>query len=62
MATEASSLSTEPKLFSQSQLNDLVRDLDLSKESTEIVASRLGEHGILDPESFDGGGCNFGLD
>ena len=48
MATAASSLSAKPKLFSQGQLNDLVRDLGHSKESCEIVASRLGEHGILD--------------
>ena len=35
----------------QTQLNDLVRDLNLSKESYEILASRLGEHGILDSET-----------
>ena len=29
-------------------MNDLVRDLRLSKESSETLASRLGEHGILD--------------
>ena len=34
--------------FSEGQLNDLVCDLGLTKESTEILASRLGEHGILD--------------
>ena len=43
-----SSLSAKPKPFSQGQLNDLVRDLGLSKKSSEILASRLGEHGILD--------------
>ena len=48
MAAASSSLSTKPKPFSQGQLNDLVRDLGLSKESSEIMASRLGEHGILD--------------
>ena len=51
MDAEASSLSTNPKPFSQRQLNDLVRDLNLSKESSEILASRLGEHGILDSET-----------
>ena len=45
---EASSLSTKPKPFSQGQLNDLVRDLNLSKESFEILAFRLNGHGILD--------------
>ena len=48
MAAEASSLSTNPKPFSQGQLNDLVCELNPSKESSEILASRLGEHGILD--------------
>ena len=51
MAAEASSLSTNPKPFSQGQLNDLVRDFNLSKESSEILASRLGEHSILDSET-----------
>ena len=48
MAAAGSSLCTKPKPFSQGQLNDLVRDLGLSKESSEISASRLGQHGILD--------------
>ena len=30
-----------PELFSQTELNDLVRDLGLSKKAEEIVASRL---------------------
>ena len=51
MAAEVSPLSTNPKPFSQDQLNDLVRDLNLSKESSEILASLLGEHGILDSET-----------
>ena len=41
MAAAASSLSAKPKPFSQGQLNDLVRDLGLSKKSSEILASRL---------------------
>ena len=32
-----------PQLFSQSKLNDFVRDLSLSKESSELLASRLKE-------------------
>ena len=48
MAAAASSLSAKPKPFSQSQLNGLVRDLGLSKKLSEILASCLGEHGILD--------------
>ena len=51
MAAAASSLSAKPKPFCQGQLNDLVCDLSLSKESSEILASRLGEHGILDWET-----------
>ena len=48
IAAAASSLSVKPKFFSQGQLNDLVHDLGLSKKSSEILASPLGEHGILD--------------
>ena len=48
MAAAASSLSAKPKPFSQGQLNDLAHDLGLSRKSSEILASRLGEHGILD--------------
>ena len=47
MAVKASLLSAKLKFFSQSLLNNLVRDLGLSKESSETLASRLGEHGIL---------------
>jgi len=32
-----------PQLFSQGELNDLARDLILSKESSELLASRLKE-------------------
>ena len=39
------------KPFSQSQLNDLVGDLALSKEVSEVLASRLCEHGILDSKT-----------
>ena len=48
MAVAASSLSAKPKPFSQDQLIDVVRDFSLSKKSSEILASRLGEHDILD--------------
>ena len=48
MAFAASSLSAKPKPFGQGQVNDLVRDLGLSKKLSEILAYRLGEHGILD--------------
>ena len=37
-----------PQLFNQSELNDLVRDLCLSKEQSEVLASRLQEKNILD--------------
>ena len=47
MATAASLLSAKPKPFSQGQLNDLVHDLGLSKELSDILASCLGKHGIL---------------
>ena len=51
MAAAASSLRAKPKPLSQGQLNDLVRDFSPSKESSEILASRLGEHDILDSET-----------
>ena len=51
MAAEASSLSTNPKPFSQGQLNDLMRDLNLSNKSSEILASQLGVHDILISET-----------
>lgn len=36
-----------PKVYDQSALNDLMRDLDLGKESSEILASRLQERNLL---------------
>ena len=46
MAAAASLFSAKP--FGQGQRNDLVRDLGLLKKSSEILASRLDEYGILD--------------
>ena len=43
---EFDSLGTEPYRFSQAELSDLVRDLNLSKESSEIHASRLKEKNL----------------
>ena len=40
-----------PQLFSQ-ELNDLARDLNLSKESSELLASRLKEKNLLIPGAF----------
>lgn len=37
----------EPQQFSQPELNDLVRDLDLPKESAELLGSRLKEKNLL---------------
>ncbi|KAI6648704.1 hypothetical protein LOD99_7930 [Oopsacas minuta] len=37
--------------FTQGQLNDLVRDLGLSKDASEILASRLSEHHVLHSEA-----------
>ena len=39
---------SQVKRFTQGQHNDLVRDLALSKEASEVLASRLREHVILD--------------
>ncbi|EZA54307.1 hypothetical protein X777_06137 [Ooceraea biroi] len=40
-----------PKLFDQLQLNDLVRDLGLSKEKSELLGSKLQEMNLLAPET-----------
>ncbi|KAI6647174.1 hypothetical protein LOD99_8827 [Oopsacas minuta] len=45
------SRSNSPQLFNQSELNDLVRDLDLPKESAELLGSRLKEKNLLLPET-----------
>ena len=50
--TESEDSSTEskkavPQQFNQLELNDLVRDLDLSKQAAEILASRLNEKHVL---------------
>ena len=37
----ATSKSSTPQQFSQPELNELVCDLDLSKDAAEILASRL---------------------
>ena len=42
---------SDPQPFNQKELNDLVRDLNLPKESSEILASRLKEKNLLTPET-----------
>uniref|UniRef100_UPI00358F0AE9 uncharacterized protein n=1 Tax=Myxine glutinosa TaxID=7769 RepID=UPI00358F0AE9 len=42
---------SQPKLFSQAELNDLTRDLCLSKESAQLLGSRLRESRLLAPET-----------
>ena len=37
----------KPIIFSQEQLNDLIRDLALSKQKSELLASRLQENNLL---------------
>ena len=37
-----------PQHFTQTKLNDLVRDLGLSKESSELLVSRLNEKNVLE--------------
>ena len=39
----------EPILFGQSDLSDLIRELNLPKKSAELLASRLGERHLLQP-------------
>ena len=38
---------SEPSLFTQTELNDLVRDLNLTKHQSEVLASRLQEKNML---------------
>lgn len=38
----------EPHLITQTELNDLVRDLNLSKQKSELLGSRLQEWNLLD--------------
>ena len=41
-----------PQLFSQGGLSDLNKDLNLSQESSELLASRLKEKNLLHPGTF----------
>ena len=41
---------SEPKLFNQKKLNYHIRDLNLSKEKSEILSSRLKENNILEQD------------
>jgi len=41
----------QPVSFNQAQLNDLTRDLGLSKESAQLLGSRLKENNLLSPET-----------
>lgn len=43
-------LERTPKLFTQAELNDLVRDLDISKDKSELLASRLKAKNLLSDE------------
>jgi len=38
-----------PSLFDQAKTNDLIRDLNLPKQSSELLASRLQEKHLLHP-------------
>ena len=43
---------SKPILFSQEQLNDLIRDLVLSKQKSKRLASRLQENNLLQKDMF----------
>ena len=47
----ATSRTDTVRRFNQEELNDLVRDLGLSKEKSELLASRLKERGMLDAKT-----------
>ena len=42
--------SNEPHLISQTELNDLVRDPNLSKQESELLASRLQQWNLVHPD------------
>ena len=48
---EASGSSSYPHLITQGDLNDLVRDLNLSKRQAELLGSRLNGWNLLDKET-----------
>jgi len=39
-----------PVLFSQQHLNDLIRDMSLSKQKEELLASRLQERNLVETD------------
>lgn len=41
------SISKEPQLFNQQKLDDLIRELELTKSKAELLASRLKENNLL---------------
>jgi len=42
------SSATQPHIFTQDELNDLVRDLELSKSKAEVLGSRLKQWNVLE--------------
>lgn len=50
-ACSQSSDKTKPQLFTQAELSDLIRELDLSKKKSELLASRLQEKNLLTTET-----------
>jgi hypothetical protein len=48
--TVISKLTSHGECFDQNELSDLIRDLNLSKESSELLASRLKKNYILSKE------------
>ena len=43
--------SSSPKQLTQQELNDLIKDLNLSKQGSELLASRLKEKNCLQPDA-----------
>ena len=46
-SSDSEFMSKQPHLITQEELNDLVRDLSLTKESAEVFGSRLNEWNLL---------------
>ncbi|CAG9792218.1 unnamed protein product [Diatraea saccharalis] len=47
--SEYNGATSAPQLFSQNELSDLIGDLNLSKQASELLASRLKEKNLLAP-------------
>lgn len=53
--------SSQPQVFNQSQLNELIRDLHLPKDASELLAFSLRNKHLVEPGVTTSFACNLGL-